>query len=70
MSVLTSSLPVVTSGGDFRREKFSKKKNYSGKHFRHIRVVFQEKDADGNCRWEAEADVNKVYLASVCFLTL
>lgn len=35
-----------------------------GKHFRHIRVVFQEKDADGNCRWEAEADVNKVYLAS------
>ena len=38
---------------------------FLGKHFRHIRVVFQEKDADGNCRWEAEADVNKVYLASV-----
>ena len=44
--------------------------SFLGKHFRHIRVVFQEKDADGNCRWEAEADVNKVYLASVShFLT-
>ena len=64
MSVLISSLPVVTFG----ERRFLK--NFSGKHFRHIRVVFQEKDADGNCRWEAEADVNKVYLASVCFLTL
>jgi len=34
-----------------------------GKHFRHIRVVFSERVNDQTV-WEAEADVNKAYLAS------
>ena len=36
-----------------------------GKHFRHLKVFFQELGSDGKVVWKAEATVNKSFLAAV-----